>query len=62
MGLIRYCFVNSLSEAGEFWISHLTVFNPVGAAGGVVSLFNTFMVTLPFQPAPLSSVTFKVAV
>jgi hypothetical protein len=37
MRLVTYCFVNSLFEAGEVLISYLTIFTPVGTAGGVVS-------------------------
>ena len=62
MWLFRYCFVNSLFEAGEVLISYLTVFTPVGIAGGVVSLLRMLIVTLVLPVAPLSSVTFKVAV
>ena len=62
MWFFRYYFGDSLLKEDELGISHLTAFTPVGIAGGVVSLFSMFIVTLALPVAPLSSVTFKVAV
>jgi len=40
MELFRYSFVNSLLEAGQFMMPHLTILSPFGDAGGDRRGFN----------------------